>query len=93
MQATRITTIADFDALAQRIHKERAIARAEWEAAMADNNQTFRDCDDNWALARKFVARALECRGEYRDYLLSQANAALYCNANDHHTSGELVTI
>ena len=91
MQAINMTTMAQFDqAIAD---EERLIAESHDQFMALGLNRDFTHPDWDTAAARQLFAAALGARGEYRAYLLDKCNEALYCNANDAHTSGLLVNI
>lgn len=91
MQVINITTIAQFDqAVAE---EQRHIDESQEQFLALDLGRDFTEPDWEPAKARKLFAAALAARGEYRRYLLDKVNDALYCNANDAHTSGLLVNI
>ena len=91
MQVHNIATVAQFDAAITE--EERLIDESHDQFMALGLNRDFTHPDWEPAKARQLFAAALEARGEYRAYLLDKANEALYCNANDAHTSGLLVNI
>ena len=91
MQVHNITTLAQFDqAVAE---EQRHIDESRDQFLALGLGRDFTEPDWEPVKARHLFAVALAARGEYRSYLLDKVNEALYCNANDAHTSGLLVNI
>lgn len=91
MQVHNITTLAQFDQVVADEQRHIDESREQFEAL--DLGRGFTEPDWEPAKARQFFRAALAARGEHRRYLLDKCNEALYCNANDAHTSGVLVNI
>lgn len=91
MQAINITSLIQFDAAIAE--EERLIDESHAQFLALNMGRDFTHPDWEPAKARQLFAAALAARGEYRAYLLDKCNEALYCNANDAHTSGLLVNI
>ena len=91
MNATKINTISEFDALVAQEWAHVCMSYDMHEAR--DTGQKFVWPDYDLKEARALVVRALEARGEYRAYLLDRANDALMTNSNDAHTGGLFVII
>lgn len=91
MKVHNITNLGQFDQLVAEEQRHIDESQEQFEALGLNYNFTAPDWEP--AKARHLFAAALAVRGEYRSYLLDKCNAALYCNANDAHTSGLMVNI